>query len=128
MTPTQAISTLRVISALFMLAHGIARIIVPEGVSGFGGFLESQGFPFSIGLAWLLTLLELAGAALLITGYAIRVAAAFYIAELLTGILLVHGKNGWFVVGLTNGGMEYNIFLIICFLLVYLTGPKPKAV
>lgn len=126
MTPTQALSTLRIISALFMLAHGIARIIVPEGVSGFGGFLESLGFPFSLGIAWLLTILELAGAALLITGYAVRVAAAFYMAELLAGILLVHGENGWFVVGLTNGGMEYNVFLIICFLLIYLTNHKPK--
>ncbi len=44
-----------------MLAHGIARILVPDGVTGFGGFLESQGFPFSFGLAWLLTVLEIAG-------------------------------------------------------------------
>jgi putative oxidoreductase len=126
MTATQAMSTLRIVSALFMLAHGIARIVVPDGVSGFGGFLDSQGFPFSLGLAWLLTLLELAGAALLITGYAIRAAAAFYMAELLAGILLVHGENGWFVVGLTNGGMEYNVFLIVCFLLIFLTSHRPK--
>lgn len=127
MTATQAIATLRITSALFMLAHGLARVLVPDGVSGFGGFLESQGFPFALALAWLLTILELAGAALLITGYAMRAAAAFFIAELFAGILLVHGENGWFVVGITSGGMEYNVLLIVCFVLVFMTGRDPKA-
>lgn len=127
MTATKAITILRITTALFMLAHGLARLFVPDGVSGFGSFLGLQGFPFSLALAWLLTILELAGAALLISGYAVRAAAAFYIAELFAGILLVHGENGWFVVGITNGGMEYNVLLIVCFLLVFMTCKKPNA-
>src|SRR5262249_51548410 len=52
----------RVTTALLLEVHGLVRPI-DGGVAGFGGFLESRGFPFGSALAWAITLFEIAGAA-----------------------------------------------------------------
>jgi len=51
-------------------------------------------------------------------GYFVRWIAAIFITELLVGIFLVHLQNGWFVVGATQGGMEYSVLLIISLLVI----------
>jgi putative oxidoreductase len=42
------------------------------------------------------------------------------------GIVLVHARNGWFVVGYSDGGAEYSTLLILCFLLVASTDPSNR--
>ena len=102
-----------------MMAHGISRLVT-GGVPEFGSFLDASGFPAAQFLSWTITLFEIAGALCMLFGRLEKISAAFYIIELTGGIILVHGKLGWFVVGSTSGGMEYNVFLIICFILVML--------
>jgi len=93
------------------------RLIV-NSLTGFGAFLSSKGFPFGVTLAWGITFFELVGGILLIIGVYRRWIALILIIELITGIFLVHAKNGWFVVGHQSGGMEYSVLLIICLIVI----------
>ena len=69
-------------------------------------------------LAWGITCFEIVGGATMAAGYFVRWIAAIFITELLVGIFLVHLQNGWFVVGATQGGMEYSVLLIISLLVI----------
>jgi len=112
-----ALVLLRIVVALIMMAHGIMRLIV-NSLSDFGDFLTSKGFPLGEPLAWGITFFELVGGILLIIGLYRRWIALILIIELATGIILVHAKNGWFVVGHQSGGMEYSVLLIICLIVI----------
>ncbi|MBL7709866.1 MAG: DoxX family protein [Chitinophagaceae bacterium] len=119
MTSKSVFSILKKVLALLMMAHGMTTLVsgtVPE----FGSYLTAEGFPAGLALAWAITLLEITGATCILIGRLEKLAAVFFIIELTAGIILIHAKAGWFVVGPTSGGMEYNVFLIICFILVML--------
>lgn len=45
-------------------------------------------------------------------GYAVRPLALCFAAELMMGIVLVHAREGWFVVGGGRNGVEYSVALI----------------
>ena len=107
----------RIAVGLFLMAHGLMRLYV-HSLHGFGEFLVSNGFPYGYALAWCITLLDIIGGALLVLGIFRTPVCIAFIIELLTGIILVHFKNGWFVVGHQSGGMEYSVLLIICLLLI----------
>jgi len=94
-----------------MFIHGAARAYY-GGVKPFGGFLTSVGFPFGLAIAWGITIFELVGSVLLSVGLFVTPIAMIFALELLMGIVLVHSKAGWFVVGLGRNGMEYSVLLI----------------
>jgi putative oxidoreductase len=119
----QYLSILRVALGLMMMAHGAARLYVGS-VGAFGGFLNSKGLLIGPLLAWAVTLNDLIGGALLALGYFRRWLSLGFILVMLSGILLVHLPNGWFVVGHQQGGIEYNVLLILCFLLTASTDDK----
>ena len=50
----RALSVVRVMIALLLFIHGMARL-TQGGVVPFGGWLESQGFPFGLGIACFVT-------------------------------------------------------------------------
>jgi putative oxidoreductase len=110
----RGIHIVRVAAAAMMVIHGTFRIIA-GGVAPFGEFLGSQGFPGGVGIAWLLTIVEIAGGALLMAGRFVRPLCAWFSLELLAGIALVHFREGWFVVGGGRNGFEYSVLLIVCF-------------
>ena len=117
-----ALRALRVLLAAMIAAHGCARAWV-GGVVPFGGFLESQGWPFGVGIAWAITVFEIVGSVLLASGRVVgpvspRVLALTFAAIYTMGIVLVHAKAGWFVVGLGRNGMEFSVLLIACLLAV----------
>ena len=56
--------------------------------------------------------------ALLMAGRFVSPICAWFAFQLVMGILLVHGKEGWFVVGGGRNGMEYSVLLISSFLIV----------
>jgi putative oxidoreductase len=87
-------------------------------VGGFGEFLDSKGFLIGVPLAWGITVFEIAGGAVMAWGlYASWIAAVFMI-ELTIGIFLVHLPNGWFVVGASQGGMEYSVLLLFTLIVI----------
>ncbi|MDX2060352.1 MAG: DoxX family protein [Gemmatimonadales bacterium] len=121
-TPAQAMAIVRVAIGSMMVIHGVTRIVI-GGVAPFGGFLESQGFPAGVALAWGVTLIEVVGGPLLVAGRFVRALSLYFAAQLLLGIALVHFREGWFVVGAGRNGMEYSVLLIVAFGAVALASP-----
>jgi len=111
--PDHGLDVVRITVALVLSVHSIYRIIAGD-VAGFGGFLGSIGFPFGVGLAWLITLSTLASSVALIIRRLIVPACICHIIVLIAGILLDHMADGWFVVGGGRNGMEYSVVLIAC--------------
>jgi len=112
MSVDPGIRILRVGVAILLLIHGIYRLAA-GGVVPFGGFLTSKGIPFGTGVAWLLTVVEIVGCVLLLFGILTRPLVLWFAAELVAGIVLVHAREGWFVVGGGRNGVEYSVLLII---------------
>jgi putative oxidoreductase len=105
----------RALVGVFLFIHGVARVL-NHGVTPFGEFLSGQHFPLGLATAWLITIVELVGPVALALGYFVILLSLWFAFELLMGIVLVHGKNGWFVVGGGFNGAEYSVLLILCFL------------
>jgi len=103
---------LRATLGLLLTIHGVFRIL-DGGVTGFGGFLGAEHVPFGVLVAWIVTLVEVIGGPTLALGRLVRPLCAWFSAELFAGILLVHAKDGWFVVGGGRNGMEYSVLLIV---------------
>lgn len=104
--------------SLMLFIHGVARIWL-DAVEPFGAFLTHVGFPFGYTLAWSITIFELVGSFLMAVGRFNKQIAIGFILELLGGIILVHAQHGWFVVGHSNNGVEYNISLISSLILIW---------
>lgn len=98
---------LRLSLGTMWIAHALLKLIVFT-IPGFESFLTSQGMPAA--LAWPVVLLELAGGALILTGFHGRI-ASFVLLPVLVGAALVHAGNGW-VFSAPNGGWEFPVFLI----------------
>ena len=101
----------RILVAGLFMAHGIIRAAVGT-VDDFGAFLDSRGFPMGLVLAWFITVYEIVGGAALAAGKWTRPLALGFVAHQVMGIILVHAKNGWFVVGHGTYGVEYSVLLI----------------
>ena len=105
-----------------MVIHGVTRVVL-GGVVPFGGFLESHGIPAGVALAWLITVVEIAGGLAVVVGRLVRPLGAWFALQLAAGIALVHFPEGWFVVGAGRNGMEYSVLLITGFIAVALASP-----
>lgn len=87
-----------------------------DAVGPFGGWLDGQGFPFGLAIAYLVTALEIVATPLLAAGRFVKYLCLIFSAIYFMGIVLVHAPEGWFVVGLGRNGMEYSVLLIVCLL------------
>jgi putative oxidoreductase len=113
----------RLIVGFLMFAHGVDKLSGgTSGIAGFGEFLSSSGLPAGLVLAWMVTLLELVGGAMLILGLLARLVAALMTVELLGAIALVTGANG-LLTGDQGAGFERDLAYIMGFLAVLLLGP-----
>jgi putative oxidoreductase len=106
-----ALALLRIVTALLLAAHGWHRALT-GGAWGFAQWLGAQGFPLPAVLAWGITGFEIAGSALLLTGRAVRLVVPGFALILVMGIVLVHGREGWWVVGAGRNGVEYSVLLL----------------
>lgn len=110
---------LRIAVAIILLTHSVFGMF-NNGINDFGNlFLNQIGFaPFGVFLAWSIKLSHVIAAILLIINKYVKWAGFVTIFVLLMGIILVHFKEGWFVVGGGRNGVEYNFLLIVVLLAI----------
>lgn len=108
-----ALAIIRIAAAGNMFIHGISRVF-GGGVAPFDAYLSSLGFPPYA--AFIITAFELIAAVLIIINRWTSILSIIFCIELIAGIILVHGPEGWFVVGLGRNGSEYSVLLILCFI------------
>jgi putative oxidoreductase len=120
---------LRISIAIVLLSHSIVGMF-DGGINDFGNlYLNKIGFaPFGVAIAWIIKLSHIACALLLILNKYIRLACFATIFILIMGIIMVHFKEGWFVVGGGRNGVEYNFVLIAVLLAIvfFSTGTVEK--
>jgi putative oxidoreductase len=105
--------------AIILIMHSVPGMF-NNGVNDFGNFYLNQiGFnPIGVPLAWAIKLSHLAAAICLILEKYIRWAAIITIVILLSGIVMIHYSEGWYVVGGGRNGMEFNFLLIAALLTI----------
>lgn len=110
---------LRVTLAVVLLTHSIPGIF-NNGINDFGNlYLNEQGFaPFGLYIAWAIKLSHIICAVLFLIDRFIKPAAVVTIFILISGIIMVHAMDGWYVVGPGRNGVEYNVALIAMLLTV----------
>lgn len=108
---------LRIALAITMLAHSVPSIVT-GAVNEFGTlYLDKVGFaPFGLFLAWAIKLSHVACAVCLILNKYVKPASIVTIFILVVGIIMIHFKEGWFVVGGGRNGVEFNFIVIAVFL------------
>ena len=111
----QGLDLVRWVLATLLFIHGLARVLA-GGVAPFGAFLDAQGFPAGLVLAWAVTVFELVAAPVMAWGRWVTPVALVFAAIYACGIWLVHAPAGWFVVGLGRNGAEYSVLIIACLL------------
>ena len=121
--PTYSIAALRMMMGIVFILHAAVRVY-NNTLPGFGDFLDGKGFPFGFYLAWAVTLFELVGGILMFLRYLVRVFCIGEMIILITGIITVHGENGWFVVGRSLNGIEYSIVLITILTAIFIAERK----
>jgi putative oxidoreductase len=109
--------TLRVAICLLIAIHGWHRLL-NGGVEPFGGWLGTQGLPFGLAIAAMITAVEILGTPLLALGKFVFPLCIMYIGIYTVGIAMVHAKAGWFVVGAGRNGVEFSVLLIVCLLCI----------
>ncbi len=104
---------------VILLAHSIPGMF-NNGINDFGNlYLNQIGFsPFGLPLAWAIKLAHVFCVICLILNKFVKVACILNIIILITGIILVHFKEGWFVVGGGTNGVEFSFLLIFVLLAI----------
>jgi putative oxidoreductase len=108
---------LRVSLGIMFIAHGLLKVLVFT-LSGTVQFFDSVGF--AGWMAYPVTIMEVLGGVLLITGIATRW-VSLALLPILLGALVVHFDNGW-VFSSPNGGWEYAAFLSVAAIVQSLLG------
>lgn len=105
--------------AVILLVHGLGGMF-NGGVNDFGNlYLNQIGFaPLGVPLAWLIKISHVVAAFCLLFQKYIKPATFITIFILIMGIVLIHFKEGWFVVGGGRNGMEFNFLLIFALLTI----------
>jgi len=104
---------LRITVAIILVMHSVPGMF-NNGINDFGNlYLNQIGFaPIGVLLAWIIKLSHLGAAICIIIEKYIKPLGIVTILILVTGIIMIHFQEGWFVVGGGRNGMEFNILLI----------------
>jgi putative oxidoreductase len=113
-----ALAALRVSMGIIFVTHGLARVYY-NSLGDFGNFLNTKGFVVGVLLAWVITIGEIVSGSFLALGYKVKYCVIFHAVVILSGILMVHINNGWFVVGHSSGGIEYSVLILMVLLYLY---------
>ena len=114
--PDVAHLALRLAAGVVFVAHGWQKW---EGLTQFGGFLDSLGVPLPGLFAVVVMLVELVGGAALIAGLFTHWAAKLLAIDMLAAFFLVHVWNGVFV---QNQGYELVLMLFAASLVLMIEG------
>jgi putative oxidoreductase len=120
---------LRVAVAIILIMHSVPGMF-NNGVNEFGKYyLNEIGFsPLGIPLAWIIKLSHLLCVFCFLFNRYTKPAAIITILILLSGIILLHAKEGWYVVGGGRNGVEFNFLLIAVLLTIIFPGGLKKVV
>jgi putative oxidoreductase len=113
MWKAQPLTIVRVAVALLLAIHGWYRLLT-GGYVPFGGYLEESGWPLGRFIAMAITGFEVLAPFFLAAGRFVLPVCAGHAFILIMGIVLVHGREGWFVVGGGRNGVEYSVLLLAC--------------
>ena len=121
---------LRFAVAIILLVHSNIIGMFNNGVNDFGNlYLNQIGFsPLGVPIAWAVKLSHLVGAFCLIFGKYLKWASIINILILIVGIILIHFKEGWFVVGGGTNGVEFSFLLIFSLLTIMFPNGLKKEV
>ncbi|MCF0072196.1 hypothetical protein LZD49_17070 [Dyadobacter sp. CY261] len=110
---------LRFAVIVILLAHSVPGML-DNGINDFGNlYLNQVGFaPAGVPIAWAIKLSHVLCAICLLFQKYVRWAGGITILILLAGIVMVHFKEGWFVVGGGRNGVEFNFLLIFVLLTI----------
>lgn len=116
---------LRVTLFIILIMHSIPGMF-NGGVNAFGEhYLNGVGFaPVGVPLAWAIKLSHVACAVLLLMNRYINFAAIITIVILIAGIVMLHFKEGWYVVGGGRNGSEFNVLMIAALLYLMIRNRK----
>jgi putative oxidoreductase len=121
---------LRVVAGLIMAYHGLGKF--QGGVSNFAGFIGSLGLPAPLLLAWVTSVLELAGGLAVAVGLLARPVAALLALEMLiTGVYVKLIKGGVGILAPPDqpgAGAEVDFLYLVAFLVVVVLGPGAYSV
>lgn len=99
--------------------HSVPSIINGDVIAIGDLYLNKIGFyPFGVVLAWTIKISHILAAICLIINRYLKVSCSITIMILIMGIILVHFKEGWYVVGGGRNGVEFNFLLI--FVLIHI--------
>lgn len=106
--------------SIMLLSHSLHGIFTGNDVNDFGNlYLNKIGFaPFGVFIAWSIVILQIITSIQLLINKYVKIAALINIAILVMGIILIHFKEGWFVVGGGRNGMEFSVLLIFVLLAI----------
>jgi putative oxidoreductase len=124
----QVLSTqffLRFSVVVILLMHSVPGIF-NNGINDFGNlYLNQIGFaPIGLPLAWAIKLSHIANVIALITDKFVKITSIITILVLIMGIVMIHIKDGWFVVGGGRNGVEFNFLLIFVLLAIVFANGK----
>jgi putative oxidoreductase len=111
---------LRLAVSIILVVHGVGGMF-NGGINGFGQALNEWGIglaPFGVPLAWAIKLSHLVCVLSLLSDKYVKLTSLITIFILVMGIILIHGREGWFVVGGGRNGMEFNFLLIFALLTI----------
>jgi putative oxidoreductase len=110
---------LRFAVAVILLLHSVPGIF-NNGINEFGKFyLNEVGYaPLGVPIAWAIKLSHIACAICLLLDRFTKLASIITILILVMGIIMVHFKEGWYVVGNGRNGVEFNFLLIFVLLTI----------
>ncbi len=119
---------LRIAVAIILIMHSVPGML-NNGVNDFGNlYLNKVGFaPVGLPLAWAIKISHVVVALCLVFKKYLKWACIITILILIGGIIMVHMKEGWFVVGGGRNGVEFNFLLIVVLLtIMYPSGVKGR--
>jgi putative oxidoreductase len=110
-------SFLKIALVAVFIMHSIPSLMSGD-VNNFGKlYLDQVGFaPLGLYLAWMIKLSHVVLCISLLTGKFLKPLGWITIGILLSGIFMLHIKDGWFVVGGGRNGIEFNVLLIAALL------------